>query len=107
MHRPRGHGQSYSFNFGVDQASGEYIGFLDDDDAWTDMAHLVRAAETINEMSKTGKAVDLYMSNQAAFLLGAPKAGPIWLESLEGELKERGRTPINDVFYEISVSDLI
>ena len=42
VHRPHGHGQSYAINFGVDQAIGNYVCFLDDDDYWIDDDHLSR-----------------------------------------------------------------
>src|SRR6185312_5085635 len=42
--RPNGHGQSYALNFGVAQATGNYICFLDDDDCWTDDDYLDRTA---------------------------------------------------------------
>lgn len=93
--RPRGHGQSYSLNFGVDQAVGDYVLFLDDDDIWIDSHHLSRFNKTIINYPY----VDLYLANQEAYFLGEIKAGPIWLEPLEKELIDSGIKPdLNNVF---------
>src|SRR6476659_7292223 len=45
VNTPTGHGRSYATNVGVAHATGSHICFLDDDDLWTDMGHLARAAE--------------------------------------------------------------
>src|SRR5690348_8914933 len=63
VHRPKGHGQSYALNFGVGLAKSDYVAFLDDDDGWTDAAHLERAMAAIDSAAHP---VDLYMANQAA-----------------------------------------
>ncbi len=76
----RGHGQSYAINRGVEAACGEFITFLDDDDFWTDPAHLARASAAI---TTGGGEVDLYYTNQQAFLGESRVAGPLWLEDLE------------------------
>lgn len=74
-----GHGPSYAINRGAEQARGEYICFLDDDDSWTDPAHLERAWQSLSSASQP---VDLYISNQKAFVGERPVEEPLWLESL-------------------------
>ena len=95
VRRPRGHGQSYSLNFGVDQAVGDYVLFLDDDDTWTDNHHLARFNQALIDHPNA----DLYFANQAAYFRDEIKSGPIWLESLEKELMDGGVKPdANNVF---------
>lgn len=103
VRRAKGHGQSYSINYGVDQAVGEFVSFLDDDDTWTDMDHLARAASAIENHSKA----DLYMTNQRAYLLGDLVAGPIWVEALAAEMQSRGTRPDNNGFFLVSIADLM
>jgi glycosyltransferase involved in cell wall biosynthesis len=104
MARPRGHGQSYSLNFGVAQATGDYVAFLDDDDSWTDSTHLERAGSVIGA---SDRPIDLYMSNQAAFVGDEKKLGPIWIEELEGLLRSEGQRPDQSGSYAVSVDDFL
>ena len=101
--RPRGHGQSYVLNLGVSLAEGEFVGFLDDDDAWTDQGHLSRAAHAI---SAAGGA-DLYMANQAAWRGETRMAGPVWIEQLADVAKSRGIQSTAEGAFKIGVSELM
>lgn len=103
VHRTKGHGQSYSLNFGVDQSAAPFVCFLDDDDTWTDMGHLARAAAALSADTKA----DLYMANQKAFLLNVPVEGTVWLESLEGELHAKGIKPDAAGVYKLNMVDLL
>lgn len=101
--RPKGHGQSYALNFGVAQATTDYVCFLDDDDCWTDDDYLDRIATEVAGQPKP----DLLFSNQAAFLGERQKEGPIWLEGLAASLKRAGRPTGANGFYLVSVKDLV
>ena len=103
VRRPKGHGQSYSINYGVDHAHGEYLCFLDDDDTWTDMGHLARAAAALARAPDS----DLYMANQLAYLLGEEVKGPVWLEALGAELSAKGRQPDAEGTFKITIADLL
>lgn len=103
VQRSRGHGQSYSLNFGVSNAKSAYVCFLDDDDVWTDKEHLARAGAAIDEAG----AVDLYLSNQAAYLKNEKKIGATWIEELDGILKSEGRQPNAKGVYTVSIEDLL
>lgn len=107
VHRPRGHGQSYSLNFGVAHASSDYVCFLDDDDKWTDADHLARAAAAIGAAAGAGHPLDLYMANQTAWIDEQRPVGTLWLGTLEAELKQRGRSPDADGVYAVDVEDLM
>ncbi|MFV0663260.1 glycosyltransferase family 2 protein [Denitromonas sp.] len=81
VHRPNGHGQSYSMNFGAGQARGRFLCFLDDDDAWIDPHHLQRAKDAIEGQSA---ATDLYFTDQRAlFSDGRPNNTPLWISGVE------------------------
>ncbi|MCE0493274.1 glycosyltransferase family 2 protein [Vibrio salinus] len=81
IHRPNGHGQSYSMNYGVSKARGKYICFLDDDDYWVDSLHLSRAFKSITEYSGN---VDVYYTNQDAFYSdGTKQKNNVWIEDLK------------------------
>jgi len=107
VHRPKGHGQSYSLNFGVANATTDYVCFLDDDDKWTDPAHLSRAAQAISHMAERGKTVDLYMANQHAWTNDKKVPGPVWLEGLEADLTRHGQQANADGCYEVGISNLM
>ncbi|MBT9486005.1 MAG: glycosyltransferase family 2 protein [Rubrivivax sp.] len=108
IRRPKGHGQSYSLNVGVERARGRYVCFLDDDDVWVDPEHLVRAAASIlSRQDAAGEAVDLYTSNQEAFRGPERHPGPIWLQSLGSILQAKGRQPGQDGVYTVSVEELL
>jgi glycosyltransferase involved in cell wall biosynthesis len=107
VRRARGHGQSYSLNYGVEQARGQYVAFLDDDDLWIDPGHLQRAGDLINSERQAGRSVDLYMGNQEALRGEERLAGPIWLEALESQLRARGRVPNAQGAYAVDIADLL
>lgn len=88
--RPHGHGGSYARNYGVTEASAPYLCFLDDDDTWTDPHHLQRAQTII---AGSNPRVDLYLTDQAAFLQGNRLPGPIWIEDLPPILARFGNRP--------------
>ncbi|WP_165312838.1 glycosyltransferase family 2 protein [Vibrio ziniensis] len=87
IHRPLGHGQSYSMNYGVSMASGKYVCFLDDDDYWTDPQHLSRASKSILNSSKE---VDVYYTNQSAYYSdGSRKEQDVWIEDLRDQISDK------------------
>lgn len=101
VHRPRGHGQSYSLNFGAAQARGDYLCFLDDDDCWTDPSHLSRAAQAL------ARGGGLYMANQAAFRGELRLPGPAWVEELAGVAAARRAAPDAGGCLVVTVEDLL
>jgi len=104
VRRPNGHGGSYALNFGAAQASAPYLCFLDDDDLWTDPGHLARAQTVIAESEAP---VDLYMTNQAAYLRGEKRLGAIWLDDLPAILSRRGGSPDRRGAHAVTVEDLL
>jgi glycosyltransferase involved in cell wall biosynthesis len=103
LRRPRGHGQSYSLNFGADEAAGDYLAFLDDDDRWTDPRHLARAAAAL--AARPG--ADLFMTNQCAFRAGEPLDEALWLAPLALALAHTGRRAGGDGVWTVAVLDLL
>lgn len=98
-----GHGQSYAINIGVAKAEGTHVCFLDDDDYWTDMEHLARAAKIIGGSERD---VDVYLTNQHAYLNDTRRTENVWIEGL----LEQVRRPLSaNRFgaYEITVADLM
>ena len=80
VHRPNGHGQSYTMNFGANNSRGSYLCFLDDDDHWTDESYLDHVFESV---TTSNKPVDLHYSNQRAVdSNGVMQTKNIWLDDL-------------------------
>ena len=102
--RPQGHGGSFARNFGAAAANARYLCFLDDDDTWTDRNHLSRAQAVITE-SET--SVDIYMTNQAAFLNDKQQPGPIWIEDLPPILAKLGNRPDRHGAYTVVINELL
>jgi Glycosyl transferase family 2 len=102
--RPKGHGQSFALNFGVEKATAPYVCFVDDDDLWIDPNHLART-KTIIESSQA--PVDVYLANQIAFLKNEQKPGPIWVEDLPAVLRRLGKGPDQHGAHTVTVDDLL
>ena len=107
VHRPKGHGQSYSLNFGTAQAQAAYVCFLDDDDKWTDTGHLARVAQAIANAAQSGQALDLFMANQDAWINDGQRVGTLWLGTLAAELTAKNRQPDAQGAYTVTVQDLM
>ena len=101
---PKGHGGSYARNLGAAEAKAPYLCFLDDDDCWTDPNHLGRAQAVIAD---TAAPVDLYMTNQAAFLHDAQQPGPIWIEDLPAILAKLDNRPDRHGAHTVTVDELL
>ncbi len=102
VRRPNGHGPSYALNYGVAHAQGDYVAFLDDDDTWTVSDHLARAAAALHETP-----ADLYLSNQAAFILGDAVAEKLWLSALAPRLHDERRMPDARGNFVVTIADLL
>jgi glycosyltransferase involved in cell wall biosynthesis len=102
--RAKGHGQSFALNFGAAKANAPYLCFLDDDDCWTDPSHLGRAQAVIAD---PGAPVDLYMTNQAAFLHGEQQSGPLWIEDLPAILDKLDNRPDRRGAYTVTIEELL
>jgi glycosyltransferase involved in cell wall biosynthesis len=103
VRRPRGHGQSYSLNYGADEARGAFLAFLDDDDRWTDSRHLARAAVALASRPEA----DLYMANQRAYCGAEEVDEALWLAPLAAALGRAGRHPDDDGVWAVSVGELL
>ncbi|HTU53381.1 MAG TPA: glycosyltransferase [Acetobacteraceae bacterium] len=102
--RPSGHGPSYALNAGAAEATAPYLCFLDDDDCWTDPGHLARAHAVLADQPAP---VDLYLANQAAFLHGEQRPGPIWIEDLSEILTATGNRPDDNGAHTVGVAELL
>ena len=82
--RPAGHGPSFARNSGVAVCRGTFIGFLDDDDEWTDDGHLARC---LASAATTGSPVEVIFGDQRAVRPdGSEHTGRMWLRGLEQRL---------------------
>ena len=101
VRRPNGHGSSYALNAAAAEAQGDYLAMLDDDDVWTDPAHLARAARALGR----APGADLYTSNQAAFRHGERVAEGLWLSQLAPLVADRPADA--DGVRQVSIDDLL
>ncbi len=84
LHRPNGHGQSYTMNYGVHKSTGKYLCFLDDDDYWADDDYLARLHHSL---VTSKNPVEVHYSNQRAVHAdGTAQHLEVWLEGLIGKL---------------------
>lgn len=84
VRRRKGHGPAYARNHGASHARGRYLCFLDDDDLWTDSAHLRRCRDAIAAL---GAPLDLYLTDQRAmFEDGRQHPGPLWLSGMDQQV---------------------
>ncbi len=91
LHLPpseHGHGPSHALNVGAAQARGRYLGFLDDDDEWSDPQYLACAVGLI---ALPGPPLDLLYFDQVAFANGQRVERTVWIEDLAGLLPQTGR----------------
>jgi len=100
---PRGHGPSYAINRGVEQARGVYACFLDDDDYWIDPQHLAVAWRSLDQGNGP---VDLYFTNQEAFVGERRVEEPLWLARLGPQLQGRRHADAQGA-YEVDAADLM
>lgn len=81
--RKRGHGPSFARNVGIEHCFGDYIGFLDDDDVWTDTHHLTKFIAHNVKSNYNSDELDIYFSHQRAILPnGNVTHKAIWIEDL-------------------------
>lgn len=89
LHRPNGHGQSYTMNFGANNSRGRYLCFLDDDDQWTDENYL---DHVFNSITAANRPVDLHYSNQRAVdSNGVMQTKNLWLDDLIPRAQQQTR----------------
>lgn len=88
MQRARGHGHCFARNQAVDVARGRFIGFLDDDDLWTDPEFLARAQAALQRHGG-----DFYLANQNALTHDGRPVNNLWLNGLGPRLPASVRTP--------------
>lgn len=100
MQRTRGHGHCFARNEAVAVARGQYIGFLDDDDLWTDPDFLTRAQQALQHHE-----ADLYLANQTARTHDGRAISDLWLNKLGPLLPATVRQPGG--VYPVSVEQLL
>lgn len=100
MQRARGHGHCFARNHGIEFARGRFIGFLDDDDFWTDPEFLARAQAEIER-----HGAHAYFANQSAFTHDGREVSELWINRLHSVLPDGVRQG-RDV-YPVTVDQLL
>lgn len=98
-----GHGCFRVMNTGASQAAGDYICFLDDDDAWVGTDHLANACRIVQAGPEK---VDVIFFDQAAFRGVDREKGPVWIEDLGSRLVSSGQ-PNAAGAYKVEVNQLL
>ena len=96
----RGHGPSYAINRGAEQASGEFLCFLDDDDSWTDNRHMQRAKAVVDS------ATDIYLTNQIAFSGETLIQERLWLQVIADRIHTKYTADVQGA-YAVTIADLM
>ncbi|MGR5459773.1 glycosyltransferase [Vibrio sp. PNB22_1_1] len=100
IHRPKGHGSSYSRNYGAQVSNGQYLCFLDDDDLWIDNEHLSTAHESIKSHTEI---VDAYYTNQKAYdPNGQESSNCIWLEDLISRFEDTKQDNLGNTVLDVT-----
>lgn len=81
--RKKGHGPSFARNVGIEHCSGDYVGFLDDDDVWTDSQHLSRFVAFNIDNNNRIDEFNIFLSHQKAIMPnGEVTKKTVWIEDL-------------------------
>lgn len=96
-----GLGPSVARNLGLEAASGKIVTFCDDDDYWTDDAHLAAMAEVFGSEPE----VDLYIANQCAVSVQGVVEREHWLPALVALVGSRPRSHAHG--YRIALDELV
>lgn len=96
-----GHGPSFAINRGAEQALGDFLCFLDDDDLWTDRSHLDRAKLVVSS-----RLVDMYLTNQVAYAGESPIQDSLWLQIIAERVRET-HMPDEHGTYDVTLADLM
>jgi glycosyltransferase involved in cell wall biosynthesis len=94
-----GSGPAQARNAGIAVATGEVIGFCDDDDEWTDPQHLARVIPSFEQ----DPALDLHIANQVGMLDGRVVVAS-WLPQLRQRMAAKVSDSTGSV--PVSVTDL-
>jgi len=101
IERERGHGHCFARNQGVNKATGNYIGFLDDDDWYLDNTFLERAAKEIKHHQ-----ADFYFANQKAVTHTGEHIPNVWVENLPNTFSAEDKRRQQTVF-KVTIKELL
>jgi len=91
-HHPRGSGNAYVRNVGINAAKGDLVAFCDDDDYWCDDRHVESAVQAFS----ADPTLDLMFANQETYAKGQ-LVRRVWLPSLVDRLAPAHRSSHSSV----------